>query len=125
MSVVDNKFSTIPDFLGNNNVFIIPPNQRGYSWQEAQVKAVFSDLQLALSNKNHYFGPIVLNDKAANEAGFGGGYTYEVADGQQRLTTFYILLDRLYKYIDDELNNLFIYLLINYLFYILLFFIII
>lgn len=70
--------------------FIIPEYQRSYVWQEDNVNELLSDLWFAYEHKpdNEYFlGSLVL--KQTTEKAFP---EYEVLDGQQRLTTFYLLL---------------------------------
>lgn len=76
------------------NLLVVPPNQRPYAWEEAQVKDFFEDLNEAiLDDEDEYFmGTIVLvNDN-----------NYLIADGQQRLATSSIALAR----IRDLLNSL-------------------
>lgn len=72
-----------------NMSFHIPTYQRGYRWDERQVKDLLDDLYEFKSSANTNVGefyclqPIVVkkNDEQ-----------YEVIDGQQRLTTIYIIL---------------------------------
>lgn len=67
--------------------FHIPLYQRGYAWTTSQVDDFFSDVQEALeTGSGHYLGTIVL---AKN-----GGQSYEVVDGQQRLSTLAQLFKR-------------------------------
>lgn len=68
--------------------FFIPSYQRGYRWEEDQVYRLLDDIYTN-GAKNYCLQPIVVrkqNDR------------YELIDGQQRLTTLYILL----KYIQKE-----------------------
>lgn len=74
--------------------FFIPSYQRGYRWDKEQVEDLLDDLfefiTTAKSKKEKYcLQPIVV--KQLNNG------KYEVLDGQQRLTTIYILLSRLRK----------------------------
>lgn len=67
--------------------YVIPEYQREYVWGDEQVEQLLSDLLNAYnadSNKAYFLGTIVTYDT-------GNGY-FEVIDGQQRLTTFYMLL---------------------------------
>ena len=60
--------------------FHIPSYQRDYAWATGQVDDLFCDVQEALeTGSGHYFGTIVL---AKNS-----GQSYEIVDGQQRLST--------------------------------------
>ncbi|MFC4818114.1 DUF262 domain-containing protein [Flavobacterium sp. GCM10023249] len=76
-----------PDFL--NNHFFIPSYQRGYRWTQKEVINLLEDIQEFQEKENKEKGefyclqPIVVIKK--------NGY-YEVIDGQQRLTTLFILL---------------------------------
>ena len=77
--------------------FIIPDYQRGYRWQPKQVEQLLNDLwefassnkfTLINSNKSHYcLQPIVVAQRENGE--------WEVIDGQQRLTTIWLLLNHI------------------------------
>lgn len=72
--------------------FIIPGYQRPYEWTEEHIKTVFESIENGLNNaKNEpiLFGTILLNQSKESVA------TYEIIDGQQRLTTFYLMLKAL------------------------------
>ena len=79
----------------NQNLLMVPPNQRSYAWEESHVQTMFEDLSLAVSNSHqtYFLGTIVLTQGAEER--------YEVADGQQRLATASILIAA----IRDYLNN--------------------
>jgi len=89
------------------SVFIIPPYQRGYSWGEQQVGDLLQDLDYAFSEREttedftHYFGTIVLLDKGTKSTGGKNFDSFEVIDGQQRLTTISILISQLNKQLDS------------------------
>lgn len=97
--------------------FVIPEYQRSYVWQNDNITELVEDLFFAFENKsdNDYFlGSLVLKRLT------GSAYPeYEVLDGQQRLTTFFIMMavlrdlisnkqykDTLHKKIYQEENNL-------------------
>lgn len=65
--------------------FVIPSYQRGYRWDELQVRALLNDIYQS-GGKPYCLQPLVVR---RDEHG-----RYEVIDGQQRLTTIYII----YKY---------------------------
>lgn len=111
-NIVDIK--TIGSILDNKNYFYVPCYQRGYRWNRKQVEELLSDLysfhKQYDSNSPKAMGnfyclqPIivreitddevrafVLGDKA-DEADYK---LWELVDGQQRLTTIYILLSYL------------------------------
>jgi hypothetical protein len=76
--------------LFSERLFRIPDYQRGYAWEEQQLEEFVED---------HYTGTIVLNplerDTRFPDTDEGGKQYARVAvvDGQQRLTTFILILD--------------------------------
>lgn len=69
-----------------NHHFIIPSFQRGYRWERLQVKQLLEDLIEHYETKKeepYYLQPIVVSKNKNGD--------YEVIDGQQRLTTLFIL----------------------------------
>lgn len=97
----------IQDVFGNN-IFQIPNYQRGYAWEESQIKDLLEDLENIGNNKTHYTGTLVVVKKGEKRQA-GESYTiYDVIDGQQRLTTIIILLYCIYEKfndIDEQLIN--------------------
>jgi uncharacterized protein with ParB-like and HNH nuclease domain len=80
--------------------FIIPVYQRSYVWESDNVNELLDDLWFACETKydNEYFlGSLVL--KKTQETNFN---EYEVLDGQQRLTTFLILMAVLRDITENE-----------------------
>lgn len=80
--------------------FVIPEYQRSYVWQDDNISELIEDLFFAFENKpdNEYFlGSIVLKRKM--DISFP---EYEVLDGQQRLTTFFIMMAVLRELIPEE-----------------------
>lgn len=81
--------------LFKDKYYIIPDYQRGYSWTDKQIDDFWNDIiQAQRSNQKHYFGTLYL--KYNNETEY-----YEMIDGQQRLTTLFVLLILLYEDTDD------------------------
>lgn len=97
------------------NLFRIPDYQRGYSWEERQLKDFWSDIVLLDLNRDHYTGVLTLEDVPQ---GIIQSWTedlwiisskrykpYYVVDGQQRLTTSLVLLQCILECTDGyELN---------------------
>jgi len=77
--------------------FFIPSYQRGYRWESRQVEDLLEDiLEFANSDKDRGFyclQPIVVKREMTNEN--QENHKYRVIDGQQRLTTMYIILQYL------------------------------
>lgn len=83
--------------------FLIPEYQRSYVWQTDNITELIEDLTYAYENKpdNEYFlGSLVLK-KIPNEQ-FS---EYEVLDGQQRLTTFFIMMAVLRDLVKQSLGK--------------------
>lgn len=69
-----------------NIKYIVPIYQRNYAWNEIQIEQLIDDIESTITNsynKNYFLGNLIV-DKTDNN-------TYEVIDGQQRLTTLYLL----------------------------------
>ncbi len=83
------------DGVIEKGVFEIPSYQRGYAWQERQLKDFWNDLEHVskLGDKFHYMHSLTLRE-LENEF---ESSAFEIIDGQQRLATSLILLDLLAK----------------------------
>ena len=70
----------------NQNLLMVPPNQRSYAWETSHVQTLLEDLSGAISAGGgpYFLGTVVLTQGAAERL--------EVADGQQRLATTSILI---------------------------------
>lgn len=70
--------------------------QRPYAWEEKQLADLWADIDL-LGSLPHYTGTLVLQNMGASQTTRTGQVLdeFDVVDGQQRLTTCVILLDRL------------------------------
>lgn len=93
-----NKISTksISELLGMN--FFIPAYQRGYRWTEQQVTDLLNDIWDFIESdptKEEWYclQPVVVKTK--NEQ-------WELIDGQQRLTTIFLILKYLEKFVESE-----------------------
>lgn len=93
----DNKVRvfTVKELIGKE--FVIPSYQRGYRWGDTQVKQLFDDLRNAYNKgwDSYNLQPLVVTWKANEKK-------WCVIDGQQRLTTLYLLLTAL-KQKEDKL----------------------
>lgn len=80
--------------------FVVPEYQRPYVWQSDNVSELLDDLYFAYSNKpdtEYFLGSLVLKRTKNNEYA-----EYEVLDGQQRLTTFFMIIAVLRDLLDDK-----------------------
>ncbi|MFY7802060.1 MAG: DUF262 domain-containing protein [Limnoraphis robusta] len=84
--------------------YLIPNYQREYKWTEKQVSELLTDVYDEFRNlKSEYFlGTIVV---CSNETDEDSGNIYEVIDGQQRLTTIFILFCVIENYLNQILNT--------------------
>lgn len=106
----------------NQSIIRIPDYQRGFSWEESQLEELWADLtNIHLANNAfHFTGILTVNDFSPHDfeniktEGFtivdgtssvlmnGISYkTYNLVDGQQRLTTILILLSQLLSKLND------------------------
>ena len=88
------------DFIEpNKKQYSIPVYQRNYEWSKDQCEKLFEDIiQANLKQKPHFCGSFVyyrLNNGQKID-------TYIIIDGQQRMTTIYILLKALLDCAEDE-----------------------
>ncbi|WP_289834835.1 DUF262 domain-containing protein [uncultured Phocaeicola sp.] len=70
--------------------YMIPVYQRNYAWEEDEITALIKDVDDSLAKNpegTYYIGTLVTYRRGDN--------VYEVIDGQQRLTTIYIILKAL------------------------------
>ncbi len=78
--------------LFERNYFVIPDYQRGFSWEEEQISDLAKDIEnIAKLDNFHYAGTIVATVNPQDNNSF------EIVDGQQRLTSLVILLNEIFK----------------------------
>ena len=109
----ENKLQSLSEIF-NEKFFRIPDFQRGYAWEEAQLKDFWEDLELLNENNTHYTG--VLSVKPVDKSQVvaydtwqddiwlldGGFKAYYLIDGQQRLTTSIILINEILKKVKSD-----------------------
>lgn len=80
----DLKRISVSHVFDNIN-YLVPIYQRNYAWSEIQIVQLIEDIESSIdgSNKNYFLGNLIVNQTDNN--------VYEVIDGQQRLTTLYLL----------------------------------
>lgn len=96
--------------LYQNRLFRIPDYQRGYAWKQNQLVDFWDDIINLQEDRYHYTGLLSLkavpksetkawsNDKWLIDAGYKA---YHIVDGQQRLTTFSILVNEIVTFIKN------------------------
>ena len=94
---------TYRQMLGNGLTYRVPPFQRDYSWGEEEWEDLWTDIQGTIPKDGepaHYMGYLVLQTSDSR--------TFEVIDGQQRLTTISLIVlaaMRVMKKIISEKRN--------------------
>lgn len=89
----------------SRRVFRIPIYQRCYSWQEHQRKDLFQDIDriIAESKEHHFMATIVCFDtKECTPVKSKEYQTYDLVDGQQRMTTLILLLKAISMKLPEE-----------------------
>ena len=81
---------------GKVNKFVIPEYQRPYAWTDEQIQTLFDDLVEHTENdneSNYFLGTIVCYENDNGEQ--------EIIDGQQRITSLFLLLRAFYSKLDS------------------------
>lgn len=79
------------ELLSNNRQFSIPPFQRPYSWKKKNFLQLFDDLVGISEGQEdvHFMGAIIMDRRLGGTTDLD---TFEVIDGQQRITTIYLTI---------------------------------
>ena len=98
-----------------NKIFRIPDYQRGYAWQDLQLRDFWEDVVNLQTDRYHYTGLLSLkvlsrqdSQKLGNEDAWllqSGFKAYHIVDGQQRLTTFIIMLNEIIEFVCNLPEN--------------------
>lgn len=88
---------TFRSIIESNNKIVIPTYQRAYAWGEKQVKQFVNDLQ-EINGKTYYYGHFIIEENESNK-------TFEIIDGQQRITTFVLFLLASKKFINFDISD--------------------
>ena len=93
-----------------NGQFFIPDYQRGYRWGQEEVSRLLDDIYVN-GTENYCLQPVVikrLSEEDVHNKGLESGEWAEVVDGQQRLTTLYLIYWYMYTatggYLCEEPN---------------------
>ena len=92
---LETKLLTVSGLFDDDAIYTVPVYQRNYAWKTEQIEQLIKDIQDAQSPKEeqgYFLGNLVTQrgqGKSKND--------FEVVDGQQRLTTLYLLLTFLEK----------------------------
>jgi hypothetical protein len=93
------KLKAVADFLDGNHHFYIPSYQRGYRWDKKEVEDLLKDIgdfaENAQKGDFYCLQPVVVKSKQWKDEKKETVIGWEVIDGQQRLTTLWLLLEYL------------------------------
>lgn len=109
--MIEPKYQTL-NGLFSDRVFRIPKYQRFYSWEHKQRDDLFGDIrELAKKgeDRHHFMATIVcFRTHDVKPVGSLEYRTYDIVDGQQRLTTLILILKAIQKRLDegDEKNDI-------------------
>ena len=109
---MNGTLTSLNDFLRSDRLFEIPIYQRGYAWEEENLRDLWDDLAYLEfepdqraghdDERKHYFGTVLLKKAhRKTRADLRTFEHFEVIDGQQRLTTTIILLRELISQFKD------------------------
>ena len=102
---IEPKLKLISDYLkiNKNEKFVIPEYQRGYSWQREQCEKLLQDIENFMKSDiddPYFFGTIIVDCSDADKSG-----SFCLVDGQQRTTTFLLLLKALQLRLQEVITN--------------------
>lgn len=86
------ELRTVDELFGSDDsTFVVPIYQRNYAWGAEQIEQLISDVLDALQegDSTYFLGNLIVTERGGREG------QYEVIDGQQRLTTLFLLLTAL------------------------------
>lgn len=94
---LDPHMWNLENLFHTSKIYTVPVYQRPYSWDKEQVVVLLEDLLNDFSeskNEGYYTGNLIIYDRNENINGLIS--KYEIIDGQQRITTFSLLLLAVY-----------------------------
>lgn len=100
---IEPKLKLISEYLkiNANEIFVIPEYQRGYSWDIVQCDKLWQDVESFMDSgvsDPYFFGTIIVDCSESNK--------FSLIDGQQRTTTFLLLLKALLLRLQEVLKDL-------------------
>ena len=98
---IEPSLKLISDYLQSDVQFVIPEYQRSYSWSIPQCDKLWQDIERYMSSDEqdpYFFGTIIADCSDANHI--------SLIDGQQRTTTFILLLKALLIRLNEKLSKL-------------------
>jgi hypothetical protein len=78
------EIKTLNELFNNVDILKVPSYQRAYSWEEEQLNQFVADMLEMKGKGGYYYGHFILEETDER--------TFEIIDGQQRITTFILFL---------------------------------
>ncbi len=91
MNQLEPELLTIGELFDDQGTrYTVPIYQRNYAWKNEQIEQLLSDIRDSICDKkeSYFLGNLIVTKRNRQE----DPVNYEVIDGQQRLTTLYLLL---------------------------------
>lgn len=98
---IEPKLQTIGVYLRKTDIFTIPEYQRAYSWTTSHCDKLWIDVENYINQSAedpYFFGTIIIDCSTPGRL--------NLIDGQQRTTTFFLLLKAMHLRIVDVLKNM-------------------
>lgn len=79
---------TVAQLFESNAIYVVPVYQRSFAWRAEQIEQLIGDIRDAIAHgeEKYFLGNVIVTARGSESS------EYEVIDGQQRLTTLYLLL---------------------------------
>lgn len=79
---------TVAQLFESNAIYTVPVYQRSYAWRAEEIEQLIDDIRDAIEHgeEKYFLGNVIVTARGSQSD------EYEVIDGQQRLTTLYLLL---------------------------------
>lgn len=90
VSRVETRVQKISDICSENALLEIPCYQRPYVWPERDVKKILQDVRQAMERgqEQYFIGTLITARQGHKD---GNHFVYELIDGQQRMTTLFLI----------------------------------
>lgn len=89
--LLEPQLLTVGELFKNQTIYTVPVYQRNYAWRAEQIEQLIIDIWDAMSQgqiQEYFLGNLIVTRRPSQTS----EVDFEVVDGQQRLTTLYLLL---------------------------------
>lgn len=98
MNPSEKSLSQILQIEGARDLYFVPKYQRAYAWRRENWDDLLKDLE---DDPEHFMGSVICVPRIPTEMAPGDFISFELIDGQQRLTTISLLLCAFHKKLTD------------------------